>query len=93
MSRLQRRPLENTQILNTGPFHFQETLMKNPRSRRDPASLEDAWAEATIAWSVCASIHREYAKGKDPFFRTRQGDFARHEKDARAALAKVHGND
>jgi hypothetical protein len=42
--------------------------------------------EAVIAWTVCASIHREYAKGKDPFFTTRQADFVKHETDARAAL-------
>jgi len=65
--------------------------MKKPR--RDPGSLENAWTEATIAWSVCASIHREYAKGRDPFFKTRQSDFVKRENDARAALAKVHGND
>lgn len=42
--------------------------------------------EAIIAWSVCASIHREYAKGKDPFFSTRQSDFIKHEEAARDAL-------
>lgn len=46
----------------------------------------EGWKEAAIAWSVCASIHREYAKGKDPFFKTRQADFVRHEAAARAAL-------
>lgn len=44
------------------------------------------WEEAVIAWSVCASIHREYCKGSDPFFTTRQNDFVRHEANARAAL-------
>lgn len=48
----------------------------------------EGWKEATIAWSVCASIHREYAKGRDPFFTTRQGDFVKHENDARAVLEK-----
>lgn len=48
--------------------------------------IKQAWKEAAIAWSVCASIHREYAKGKDPFFKTRQADFTKHESDARAQL-------
>lgn len=52
------------------------------------AEPTDGWKEACIAWTVCGSIHREYAKGKDPFFKTRQGDFTKHEEDARAkALA------
>lgn len=54
----------------------------------DPApSVHDGWKEAAIAWEVCASIHREYGKGKDPFFNTRQGDFVKHANDARAMLA------
>ena len=51
------------------------------------AIRKDGWEEAVIAWSVCASIHREYAKGKDPFYKTRQTDFVRHEENARAKLA------
>jgi hypothetical protein len=47
---------------------------------------DDGWQEATLAWSICASIHREYAKGKDPFYKTRQADFQRHEADARARM-------
>lgn len=43
----------------------------------------EGWKEATIAWSVCASIHREYCKGRDPFYTTRQADFTKHEHDAR----------
>jgi hypothetical protein len=41
------------------------------------------WEEAAVAWSVCASIHREYCKGQDPFYKTRQSDFTRHENAAR----------
>ena len=52
-------------------------------------SVPDGWKEAAIAWEVCASIHREYGKGKDPFFNTRQGDFVKHANDARAMLAKA----
>jgi hypothetical protein len=44
----------------------------------------EGWKEATIAWAVCASLHREYCKGKDPFFKTRQADFIKHENEARA---------
>lgn len=44
----------------------------------------EGWKEATIAWEVCASIHREYAKKKDPFFTTRQSDFVKHAEAARA---------
>jgi len=64
-------------------------LMAFPRDpQTQPApSVPDGWKEAAIAWEVCASIHREYGKGKDPFFNTRQGDFVKHANDARAMLA------
>ena len=48
--------------------------------------VPDGWKEATIAWGVCAPIHREYAKKKDPFFSTRQADFVSHTEAARAAM-------
>ena len=54
------------------------------------AEPTDGWKEACIAWAVCGSIHREYAKGKDPFFKTRQGDFTKHEEDARAKALAGH---
>lgn len=47
-------------------------------------SEKDAWKEAAIAWEVCASIHREYAKGKDAVYKTRQNDFKGHADNARA---------
>lgn len=54
----------------------------------------EGWKEATIAWEVCASIHREYAKKKDPFFTTRQSDFVKHAEAARAkALTPAPGKD
>jgi hypothetical protein len=56
-------------------------------STKPAPSVPDGWKEAAIAWEVCASIHREYGKGKDPFFNTRQGDFVKHANDARAMLA------
>jgi hypothetical protein len=45
-----------------------------------------ALEEATIAWSCCASLHREFAKGKDALYTRRQADFVRHEESARASL-------
>lgn len=50
-------------------------------------AVPDGWKEAAIAWEVCASIHRQWAKGKDALFSTRQADFTRHADEARAMLA------
>lgn len=50
------------------------------------------WKEATIAWSVCASIHREYGNGRDPFYKTRQADFVKHENEARAKYRELTDN-
>ena len=48
----------------------------------------EGWKEAAIAWSVCASIHETWAKGKDALYKTRHADFVRRADDARArALA------
>ena len=44
---------------------------------------DEGWKEAAIAWAVCASIHEEYAKGKDALYTTRHADFVRHHEDAR----------
>lgn len=52
-----------------------------------PVSVPDGWKEAAIAWEVCASIHREWAKGKDALYTTRQADFVKHAENARAMLA------
>lgn len=49
----------------------------------------EGWKEAAIAWAVCASIHREYAKGKDPLFKTRQADFEKHLATAREQIARL----
>ena len=43
-----------------------------------------AWLESAIAWEVCASIHRQFAKGRDAMFTTRQADYLRHANEARA---------
>ena len=50
-------------------------------------SVPEGWKEAAIAWEVCASIHREWARGKDAFFNTRQADFVNHADKARAMIA------
>jgi len=44
---------------------------------------ENGWKESVIAWTVSASIHKEYAKGKDPFYSTRQNDFIKSENTCR----------
>lgn len=49
----------------------------------------DGWKEAAIAWSVCASIHRKYEKGRDALFTTRQADFVKHEEAARAKYKEL----
>ena len=46
------------------------------------------WEEAVIAWSICRSIHDQYARKKDPFFKTRQKDFKKHEANARKMMAE-----
>lgn len=48
--------------------------------------LGEARKDAATAWTVCASIHRKYAKGKDPLFTTRQQDFVTSENKARALV-------
>ena len=61
---------------------------KRHEAQEQPApSVPDGWKEAAISWEVCASIHREYARGKDPFFKKRQEDFVKHANDARTMLA------
>jgi hypothetical protein len=44
----------------------------------------EGWKEAAIAWELCAAIHREFAKGKDPLFTTKQADYLLHAKTARS---------
>ena len=68
------------------PEQRREKLPVESQAEADLRRARDStgWQEATIAWAVCASIHREYAKGKDPFYKTRQSDFTRHEAASRA---------
>lgn len=57
-------------------------------SSRRKASA-NPWLEAAVAWEVCASIHREFAKGKDALFTRRQQDFVEHAAECRE-LAKSY---
>jgi hypothetical protein len=74
-------------LVSNSEYHMREKATL----RAENAKLRGGWEEATIAWAVCASLHREYCKGKDPFYKTRQADFLKHETDARAALVQSEG--
>ena len=50
---------------------------------------DNGWLEAAVAWEVCASLHRQYCKGKDALFTTRQSDFVKHAVNARGRAS--HG--
>ena len=54
--------------------------------------LANGWKEAATAWATCAAIHRDYAKGADPLYRTRQADFVKDHASARsrAQLARSY---
>lgn len=47
------------------------------------------WGEAAVAWRVCASLHEQYAKGRDTLYATRQLDFYRHGDQAKDMQAKL----
>lgn len=53
----------------------------------------DGYKEAAIAWAVCASIHREYAKGRDPLYTTRQADYMRAHEAARTKAMRAAQED
>ena len=55
------------------------------------AKLKEAagWKEAAIAWTVCASVHMQWAKGKDGLFTKRQEDYVRHYEEARAKYLEL----
>ena len=50
-------------------------------------SEQSGWKEAAIAWEVCGSIHKTFAKKKDALYSTRHSDFERHAEDARRMLS------
>lgn len=64
-------------------------LMRHYSAVKDvPSTSTCGWKEAAIAWTVCASIHNQWAKGKDALFTTRQADFNKHADDARTMALK-----
>lgn len=52
------------------------------------SGIDNGWLEAAIAWEVCASLHRQYCKGKDDLFTTRQSDFVKHAENAREHISR-----
>jgi hypothetical protein len=64
------------------------TKMKTKLKTKNKTSIypEDGWHEAAIAWAVCKSLHEQYCKGKDPFFKTRNKNFERHLANARSHI-------
>lgn len=61
------------------------TLTQRLRDGKGEDSELEGWKEATIAWTVCASIHRSYAEKRDPVFKKRQADFVKSENKCREA--------
>lgn len=55
-----------------------------PNGTTAHSMVQRGWLEAAVAWEVCGSIHRTYAKGKDAFFKTRQSDYVHHAEDCRS---------
>lgn len=65
--------------------------MSNNEEERDSLGLLSQTSNASIAWAnvanaynQLASIHAQYAKGKDAVFTTRQADYKRKSKEAEA---------
>ena len=65
----------------------------NSITRSDPlfgwVQALDRAKEAVIGWAVARSVHQSFAKGRDPFFSTRQMDYAKAELEARATYEKI----
>jgi len=55
--------------------------MKQETSKERPC--DSGWLQAAVAWELCASIHAQFAEGKDALFSTRQADFIRHAAECR----------
>lgn len=64
-------------------------VVTRPEAEAQIARLLDGWKEAAIAWTVCASVHEHWAKGKDALYKTRHTDFERHAADARAKAITI----
>jgi hypothetical protein len=56
--------------------------MNQPEASPGSANA-NGWLEAAIAWEVCASIHKTFAKGKDALYTTHHGDFVKRADDSR----------
>lgn len=69
------------------------TSMRKAGDRSARSMMLEGWKEAVIAWEVCASVHRSFAKGKDAVFKTRQSDYAGHATTARARYFAFTGLD
>jgi len=53
-----------------------------PSEKPSISKEAEGWREAAIAWSVCASLHERFAKGRDALYTTRQADYQKHLKNA-----------
>lgn len=73
----------NNQIESLSDLRDRIAPLWNRRAALQSQSVKDGWKEAAIAWEVCASLHREFCKGRDPLFKVRQSDFVKHAEDAR----------
>lgn len=60
-----------------------------PPAQEGGGGEHDGYKEAAIAWAVCASIHREYAKGRDPLYTTRQADYMKAHEAARTKAMRA----
>jgi hypothetical protein len=54
-------------------------------------ALMAGWQEAAVGWGSCASIHRAFARGKDPLFATRQQEFNQRAKLANEKCSAITG--
>lgn len=70
-----------------------EYALANQKERSvEESDAAKGWKEAAIAWSVCASIHQQWAKGKDALYTTRHADFERHAENARKRYAEIRSS-
>jgi hypothetical protein len=53
--------------------------------------LMAGWQEAAMAWRTCVSIHRAFARGKDPSFAKSQQDFAQRAATANGKCTVITG--
>lgn len=77
--------LQNVYLGQRNEAHY-EAITALRQALEQPADEPvawEGWKEAAIAWTVCASVHQQWAKGKDAFYTTRQSDFNKHADHAR----------